>query len=53
MGENIYQECHNIDHMKITVYNFQKNEGLIKTSAKSTVDIYFEVSYWTKQNATI
>ena len=43
MAENIYQNKHKVQYMKLTINNFQKVEGHLKTSVFSTCEIDFEV----------
>ena len=43
MAEKISREEHRIGDVKITVCNFQKNEGVLKTSIQSTKELDYEV----------
>ena len=43
MAEKIYDEQHRIGKMKITICQFQKNEGMLKTSIRSPTELDYEV----------
>ena len=43
MAENIYHNRHKVQYMKLTISNFQKLQGHLKTSVCSTHELDFEV----------
>ena len=47
MAEKIFSEQHRIGKMKITVCNFQKHEGQLKTGIHSTLEIDYKISHFT------